>query len=275
MLKKNIIDTITSTAKDQDVHPILLLARPEFRQQCVSNRWRAFLESDLPLLKHEKEIEGQTPSIIEGTISHNTKGISNSIGSLAMLERSSLLFRPLMAIDCIYDYRRISVLDGIRILLIGCRTEYEVLLSLSYGFKEGNIYAIDLISYSEYITVGDMHKLPFPDNFFNIVVCGWTLGYSVNPADALREMLRVTKNEGHISLGQDVYSQDYSSHQFISAGRPSSIDELLRLFPIRDGCNVLPIYSHNPSYPEGKIQGFLGHLLLTAQIQKDKAIAIF
>jgi SAM-dependent methyltransferase len=277
MLKRNILDAIESIAKKEGVPPLLLMARPEFRQKCVGARWQTFIESNSPLVtyKSEESKASSTDSITEGTINHNIKGISNSIGSLAMLERSALLFRALMSIDSIYDYRSISVLEDLRILLIGSRTEYEVLLSLSYGFKEKNIFAIDIISYSKYITIADMHQMPFPDNFFDIVVCGWTLGYSNTPGLALAEITRVTRDGGYISMGQDVYDQNACERKFISANRPSTIDELLSLFPDCTNKSVIPIYEHNPSYPIGRIEGFLGHLLLTAKIQKKHSTVIF
>jgi ubiquinone/menaquinone biosynthesis C-methylase UbiE len=51
--------------------------------------------------------------------------------------------------------------------------------------------AVDLISYSPWITPGDMHKLPFDDNTFDIIVLGWVLGYSSTPGQVANEVLRV------------------------------------------------------------------------------------
>ena len=60
---------------------------------------------------------------------------------------------------------------------------------------------MDLISYSPKIVLGDMHKIPFDDNHFDVVLCGWTLSYSATPKLAAKEILRVTKIGGIIGIG--------------------------------------------------------------------------
>ena len=49
---------------------------------------------------------------------------------------------------------------------------------MSYGISRKNISAIDLISYSPWIDLGDMHNLPYKDNSFDIIICGWVIAYS-------------------------------------------------------------------------------------------------
>ena len=40
----------------------------------------------------------------------------------------------------------------------------------SMGFKWKNIKAVDLHTYSNLIHLGDMHKLEFPDNSFDLII---------------------------------------------------------------------------------------------------------
>jgi len=37
------------------------------------------------------------------------------------------------------------------------------------GFHPDRIKAVDLFSYSPYVELGDMHRLPYPDNSFDVV----------------------------------------------------------------------------------------------------------
>src|SRR5688500_15581552 len=100
------------------------------------------------------------PGVFQETVAYNMQGIQNSIPSVASLRRSDLVLRPLMCMDRIYSYRDQRVFPEIDMLLIGSRTEYEYLTALSYGVEPSRLKAVDLISYSPWITPGDMHELP-------------------------------------------------------------------------------------------------------------------
>jgi len=90
------------------------------------------------------------------------------------------------------------------ILSIGPRFESELYGYRGLGFKSKNIFAIDTFTYSPKILPGNMHNIDFGDNFFDIVVCGWTIAYSNNPEIALREMHRILKPNGKIILTWDL-----------------------------------------------------------------------
>ena len=129
---------------------------------------------------------------IESTVHHNIKGINWS------LDRPLALLGPLIGTnEC-----RINR-DKIKILIIGPRHESEVYLYYGFGFRPENVYAIDLISYSDLIEIGDMHELPYADNSFDIVVCGWVIAYSSDQNKAISEMIRVVKDTGLIAIGMD------------------------------------------------------------------------
>ena len=50
-------------------------------------------------------------------------------------------------------------------------------------------------------SVADMHKLPFPDNFFdNIISLYGPISYSLSPSELIAEIKRVLKPGGHVAL---------------------------------------------------------------------------
>lgn len=96
-------------------------------------------------------------------------------------------------------------------LIIGPRTESD-LLKLKGKLYSNNIIGIDLITYSPLVLLQDMHNIDFEENSFDCVVCGWTLTYSNDISRALKEIIRVTKNNGIIAIGfehLDLITKDY------------------------------------------------------------------
>jgi len=121
-------------------------------------------------------------------------------------------------------------------LTIGPRTEGEILNLFSHGFKKDNVKGLDLISYSPWIDVGDMHNIPFEDNSFDIVICGWVIAYSNNKLKAASEIIRVLKNNGIASIGVS-YSpktneeiQKERGYLISSPERITSASQVLNLF---------------------------------------------
>ena len=88
-----------------------------------------------------------------------------------------------------------------KVLSVGPRNEGELFQIRSMGFKWQNIYGIDLLSYSNLVTLGDIHNSKYMDNFFNVILCGWVITYSTNYEKILDELLRIVKNKGIISIG--------------------------------------------------------------------------
>ena len=121
--------------------------------------------------------------------------------------RAIPIYWPLKAIDFI-DYRKSKVLS------VGPRNEAELFVIGSLGFLWNNISAIDLISYSKLIELGDIHKSKYEDNSFDIIGCGWVLPYSNNYETVIKELIRITKNGGLISIGwsYDPNEEDISIH---------------------------------------------------------------
>lgn len=86
------------------------------------------------------------------------------------------------------------------LLVIGPRYEPEILLAQGLGWDPDGIRGLDTFSYSPSIDVGDMHALPYADESFSGLVCGWTLSYSARPEVAVAEMQRVLRPGGYLVL---------------------------------------------------------------------------
>ena len=161
--------------------------------------------------------------ISPNTVTHNVKGMRD-----LAVARSLTLIRPL------------SVIEGLDpdadVLVIGPRTEGELLALLAHGFDRSSIRAIDLISYSPWVDLGDMHALPYRDRSFDAVVAGWVLAYSDDKKRAASEILRVSRPGAVIAVG--VEWSPRSDDEFErevgyvpgSRERLRSTDEILALF---------------------------------------------
>ena len=239
-----------------------LLSVPQLRHLVALRRWETFLKSGAQLQVHGETDEG----VFRETVDHNIQGIKNSILHLASLSRSEMVLRPVMCLDHIYSYQRQSVFPELSMLLIGSRTEFEVLSALAYGVLPSQLKAIDLISYSPWITPGDMHQLPYPDNSFDVIVMGWVLNYSNTPVKVANEVIRVAKSGAVVSIGNDCNTREHNqASTFGYQEKPQSMNSLLHCFGDAVG-NVY--FSQEPNYSRGDIPGFIGHLIGTFEILK-------
>lgn len=157
------------------------------------------------------------------TVTHNLGGMRD-----LAVARSLVLLRPL------------SVIEGLEpdadVLVIGPRTEGELLALLAHGFDRRSIRAIDLISYSPWVDLGDMHALPYEHASFDLVVAGWVLAYSDDKARAAAEILRVARPGAVIAIGVE-WSPDSVDDVERQLGyvpgsreRLTSTEEILALF---------------------------------------------
>ena len=120
---------------------------------------------------------------------------NNLIGILSQFHsiRSMIPIWPLKSFDFI---RPINM----RVLSIGPRTEAELFRLVSMGFQLKNIESIDIQSYSNLIQLGDAINIPFEDNSFDLVIIGWVLVYTNEPNKAVKEVIRILKNNGIVSM---------------------------------------------------------------------------
>ncbi len=239
-----------------------LLSVVQIRHLITVRRWETFLRSGAELQVHGSV----DPGVIKETVDHNIQGIKNSVPAVSSLSRSELVFRPAMCLDRIFSYRNQSVFPDLKVLLIGSRTEYEVLTAFAYGIAPSQLHAVDLISYSPWITPGDMHALPYPDNHFDLVIMGWVLGYSKTPRTVAREVVRVSRPGAVVSIGNDCIPEALrKSNAFTAEERPQSMKDLLGCF---DGSVGRVYFSHEPDYRKTDVPDFLGHLIGTFEIRK-------
>jgi len=171
--------------------------------------------------KRLRTFESPSEGVYENAIPHNLGGMKD-----VDLARSNFLIRPLSVIES----------RGPELLVIGPRTEGEILNLMANGFDRRHITAVDLISYSPWIQLADMHDLPFPDDSFDAVLLGWVLAYSDDRERAARELIRTTRDGGTIAVGveynpltDDEIVEEYG---YLAAGGPriESVGELLGFF---------------------------------------------
>ena len=157
------------------------------RRYLALDRWK---NGGRYLKIHEDLNQGVMP----GSIEHNRRELEkDDFGSFT---RTLRLINPMMSLGQVYGHAH-----RLRVLSIGPRTEMEILHLIGAGFNPNNISAVDLISSSPLVDVGDMHKLPYKDKSFDIVISSWVLGYSRDPQLAVDEMVRVCTDRGLVSIG--------------------------------------------------------------------------
>lgn len=182
------------------------------------------------LLRRTKKYSGNQESLGANTLEYNFNKISKS---LAVDNRIHMLARPVTAVSRIATQLAYS-----KILSIGPRAEGELLALAGYGFTWGNIHGLDLFSYSPRIEVGDMHAMSYDDSSFDVIFCGWTLGYSDNRPLALQEMVRVTRPGGIIAIGEAYHSRDFTEgamahgYELGSQERINQLDDIVA--PIKE-----------------------------------------
>lgn len=178
-------------------------------------------------------------------------------------ERILKLIMPLTMIE--------SLQPESRVLSIGCRYEYDMLLLCAYGFRSENVRGLDMLSYSPWIDLGNMHAMPYADSSWDAIVLGWVISYSSDPDLAAREVVRVTKPGGVVAIGVTYYPKerlqelakpggDHASTYATGSERRQTVTSLLNLF----GTHVDQIYfqhdAHDPSRQ--------GHCIVIFSIKK-------
>lgn len=169
-------------------NPTDLLRVPRIRSALSSYRFSRGEASLKPLNTAAKAV-GRT-----NTAEYNLKGLKVDSG----LDRGSLLFYPLACQNELQNFSSVS-----RVLCLGPRNEAELLCAIGLGVQESNLRGLDLLSYSDLVDQGDIHKMPFPDNAFDIIIAGWVLAYSDNIEKAISEIYRVARPGGIVSVGWD------------------------------------------------------------------------
>jgi SAM-dependent methyltransferase len=173
--------------------------------------------------------------------------------SVQMLLKGRTSHRPLHLI------RPLSVIDHIdkataRVLSIGCRFETELLYLVAHGFRRDRVRGLDMISYSPWVDVGNMHNLPYDDNSWDVVILGWVLPYSDDQQRAAAEVVRVCRNGGIVAIGLSYYppgsvDNPAGGDARVVSRRLQTVDSLLGLFGTKVG-RVL--FRHDPPDPNAE-----------------------
>ncbi|MGZ3691081.1 MAG: class I SAM-dependent methyltransferase [Pseudobdellovibrio sp.] len=156
--------------------------------------------------------------------------------------RPMKLIGPLQAIECVRK-------DGYT-LSVGCRFETELLFLQAFGFNPEKMRGLDMISYTPWVDLGNMHAMPYADSSMDTMVLGWILPYSDNPPQAAKEIIRVTKNGGVVAIGLSAYSDETrkkmienKEYRVPPETRKQTTEEVLALF----GENIKTVYyRHDP-----------------------------
>jgi SAM-dependent methyltransferase len=254
-----------------DLRQLLLV--DTFRQRLCAVRMKRMLKDrGLSVLERSSGKSRVMPSG-KTTIEHNLEGLFNDTSSA----RSSRLIKPL---SCIERFRPlelnnrpngvlkdINIEVNIPLLCIGPRTEAEIFLLWANGFALEKITAIDLISYSPLINLGDMHNIPYNDDSFDCIVCSCTLVYSSDIELAVKEIKRVVKPGGVIAIMIDVANSEYEIESKKLFGRP--LFDPITIAELFYGNQSIIYYRHFENANLSRLNGTSSVCIFSHQIAKD------
>lgn len=169
-------------------------------------------------LRRLRVYDADTDGVAERTVSHNMMGLSD-----LSVARALRIIHPLMSIDRVQH----NVRDA-KLLTIGPRTEGEIFALLGFGFRRRNITALDLISYSPWIEIGNMHHMRFADSTFDVVMLGFVIAYSDDQEAAAREVLRVAKPGAVVAVTVAYVSPEKEAENHRKLGYALNIDKRIR-----------------------------------------------
>lgn len=151
----------------------------------------------------ESRLKRTDPSAIEthdsandAVHAHALKHNLNNLHRMEAVDRPSILVNPLRGVEFVNRNA-----GKLKVLTVGPRSESELFSLIAAGFNPENITGLDLISYSDFVELGDMHAMPFDNDSFDIVIVGWVLTYSADNRKAASEILRVARPSAHIAIG--------------------------------------------------------------------------
>ena len=211
-------------------------------------RWLYFFK-----LKRNFKLINNTPNSIENTVIYNSSVFNKFPLTDFIMKRMKWLLNAISSVEILNQ--------SSSFLLIGSRTENEILF-LKGKFNNPNINVIDLISYSPWIELQDMHDMKFKNNSFDCIICGWTINYSSNIQRAIDEIIRVSKKECIIAFGFEHTDSvtpkiDYKRINHISDLERIKINttsELMSYFQARNNISAELIFNHNALMSEISIE---------------------
>lgn len=186
----------------------------------------------------EQKVYNPSNSFAPNVISYNLETLYTSVG----LERPKFLIQPITGIEKVW--RNLPNLD---VLSIGPRSEIEIFLLLANGFSLDRIRALDLISYSPYVDLGDMHDMPYEDNSFDITIAGWVMSYSSDAQQMADEIMRTSRPGGIVAIACDYSDMDHEMDYPHDCTHVTSSQQILDYF----GDRVKSVYfRQDPERPQ-------------------------
>jgi hypothetical protein len=201
---------------------------------------------------------GSPDHVLPHTAEYNELSLRSSVG----LDRGSIVIYPLRSMGWVNEN-----ISNLTVLVVGARAEAELFALLSAGFRAENITMVDLVSYSPFVEIGDMHDMRFPDDTFDIVLLSHVISYSASPRKAAHELARVAKHGGLISHCEpaEQFKMYIAPHEvrFDNAKRYSSCADLLEVYAPYAG---QVIYQLEPKAPYTEV---LSKVAVTFEVDKS------
>ena len=104
-----------------------------------------------------------------------------------------------------YLYQRVEIAQAQRVLEVGCGTgailadlPAQIPLQVGLDVDRQNLHLAMRSTPGTGFTQGDGHALPYPDGCFDVTYCHFLLLWVADPAQVLREMVRVTRPGGAV-----------------------------------------------------------------------------
>lgn len=218
-LPSNMYDVIMNYLKG---NPTAMFRLPDIRDAYAMMRLDMISKDDIQVSNNVDA------GAIENVIDYNFDMLQNMKNHQHTLKRPDYLIHVLKSIYYISLNRA-----KLKVLCIGPRTEAEFFTFIGEGFSPENLTGLDLMSYSEFVDVGDMHHMPYKADTFDIVFVGWTLTYSKDLQRVADECIRVAKPGGYVALGVEssgIAPQALYGHTLTDAINIQSTDEIVDLF---------------------------------------------
>jgi len=157
----------------------------------------------------------------------------NDIFSKNCKEEDQELYYPTITRAYLYEQLiKRSEIKG-KILEVGCGTGIMSTLVKDYiGITKRKSEVLFGKEHNLPIVYGDMLNIPFPDEYFDCVVCIHTLEYTFKQAEAIYEMVRVTVKGGCIII---VYDCDWIIDDYFCLLLPRGLKKILEKF----GCEII------------------------------------
>jgi|AGTN01.2.fsa_nt_gi hypothetical protein len=203
VLPKNPFETLSreeaiQLLEDLRRNALQLLQVRSVRQRLAFHRFRRYSQE-----VGEVQHTDATAQIVGNTIKHNIASLKQSVG----IDRPMLLLYPVLGLETVWKNA-----GNLRVLSIGPRSEMEIFSLLAGGFRAENIKALDLISYSPYVDIGDMHAMPYEADSFDVILLGWVIAYSRDVSAMAREVIRCAADRAVVAI-----SADYADEASIAA----------------------------------------------------------